>query len=128
MPFDVTYGAQGVDVLFFGRCDGPEVLDVHERVYAHRYLEGLQYVLVDFSGVEYLDLTTADLLRVAEHDRQYLLRNPAFVLVMVAPQAPVLGLLRTHEHFMEGTTLRTHVTNTREEAIARLRAEMLEVA
>jgi anti-anti-sigma regulatory factor len=125
MPFDATYGARGVEVHFIGRCDGAEVLDAHERIYIHRYEEGFQYVIADFSRVEFLDVATADLLRIAEHDRQYLLRNPGYLLVVIAPQAPVAGLIRTFQHFMEGTSLRAHLTSTREAAMAWLRSEML---
>jgi hypothetical protein len=128
MPFNATYGARGVDVLFSGRCTGEEILDMHSRVYSHRYEEGFHYVIADFSRVEYLDIQIADLLRMAEHDRQYLLRNPSYLLATIAPQAPVSGWLRTFEGFMEGTSLRSHIVRTREEAITWLRTEMLESA
>jgi anti-anti-sigma regulatory factor len=128
MPFDATYGARGVEIRFAGRCDSTEVLDIHEQVHTHRYEEGFQYVIVDFSSVEFLDVATADLLRIAEHDRQFLLHNPGYLLVAIAPQAPVSGLMRTFQHFMEGTTLRIHVTSTRDAAVAWLRSEILESA
>jgi hypothetical protein len=128
MPFDATYGARGSEVHFIGRCDGAEVLDAHERIYMHRYAEGFQYIIADFSRVEFLDIATADLLRMAEHDRQYLLRNPSYFLAVIAPQAPVATLIRTFQHFMEGTSLRTQLTSTREAAVAWLRSEMLESA
>lgn len=126
MPWKSTYGAQGVELNFSDRCNGDEVLDAHESIYRHRYAEGLHYIIADFSRVEYLELSLADLLRVAEHDRQYLLRNPPHLLVMIAPQAPVLGLLRMYEQYMEGSSLRATITNTRHEALAWLQAEMLD--
>jgi hypothetical protein len=128
MPFDATYGARGIDILFSGRCTGSEILDAHARVYSHRYEEGFHYVIVDFSRVEFLDIQIADLLRMAEHDRQYLLRNPSYLLATIAPQAPVSGWLRIFQSFMEGTSLRSQIVNTREEAITWLRMEMLESA
>ena len=126
MAWTCTYGAQGVELCFADRCDGDDVLDAHEAIYRHRYEQGLHYIFADFAKVEYLDLSLADLLRIAEHDRQYLLRNPPHLLVMVAPQAPVLGILRTYESYMAGSPLRTSISNTRNEALAWLRAEMLE--
>jgi hypothetical protein len=126
MPWKTIYGAQGVEVHFSDRCDGTDLLDAHEAVYEHRYEEGLHYILADFAQVEYLDLSLADLLRIADHDRQYLLRNPPHLVAIVAPQAPVMGLLRTYEHYMEGSPLRTCISHTRAEALMWLRSEMLE--
>lgn len=128
MPWKSMYGAQGVELHFNGHCDNADIMDAHDAVYAHRYEEGLQYIIADFTRVEYLDLSLADLLRLADHDRQYLLRNPSHLLAMVAPQAPVLRLLRMYEHYMEGSPLRTHIANTHAEALSWLRGEMLEQA
>lgn len=126
MPWKSIYGAQGVEIRFSGRCDGAECTDAREAIYGHHYEEGLQYVVADFTNVEYLDLSLADLLKYAEHDRQYLLRNPSHLLALVAPQAPVLRLLRMYEHYMEGSPLRAHIAATRVEALSWLRNEMLE--
>jgi len=128
MPFNATYGARGVDVLLSGRCTGEEILDLHSRIHSYHYEEGFHYVIADLSLVDYLDIQIADLLRMAEHDRQYLLLNPAYLLATIAPQASVSGWLRTFEGFMEGTNLRTNIVRTREEAITWLRTEMLESA
>lgn len=126
MPWKTTYGAQGVELSFSDRCDGEEILDAHESIYRHRYEEGLHYIIADFAQVEFLDLSLADLLRIAEHDRQYLLRNPPHCLAMIAPQAQVLGLMRAYEEYMSGSNLRTRISNTRAEALLWLRSEMLE--
>lgn len=126
MPWKSIYGAQGVELNFSGHCDSTEVMDAHEAVYGHRYEEGLQYIIADFTRVEYLDLSLADLLRLADHDRQYLLRNPSHLLAIIAPQAPVLRLLRTYEHYMEGSPLRARITSTHVDAVSWLRSEMLE--
>lgn len=126
MSWIANYRPQGVEIRFSGRCDANEVLDAHERVFNRRYAEGLQYVIVDFSSVEYLDMPLADLLIISEQHRQFLLRNPPFLLALVAPQAPVLALMRTFQRYMEGTSLRLKVTHTRDAALAWLRGETLE--
>jgi hypothetical protein len=126
MPWKSTYSAQGIDLQFSGRCDGDDVLSAHEATYRHRYAEGMHYIIADFSRVEFLDLSLADLLSIAEHDRQYLLHHPPHLLVMVAPQAPVVSLLRAYEEFMAGSNLRTAIASTRAEAIAWLHSRMLE--
>ena len=110
---------------FTDRSDGDEVYAANREVYLHVYEEGFQYAIVDFSKVEQLELPLADLLRIAEHDRQYLLRNPPYLLAMIAPQAHVFGLARTFERYMEGSTLRSTVVETRDEAIAWLNTEMM---
>ncbi len=126
MPWKSTYGDRGIELHFSGNCDGQDLLDAHEAIYSHKYVEGLQYIIADFTLVEYLDLSLADLLRIADHDRQYLLKNPPHLLVMIAPQAAVLGLLRTYQHYMEGSSLRSTIANTRNEALGWLQAEMFD--
>jgi hypothetical protein len=127
MPWTIAYGSQGVELVFSGRCGGEDLLGAHEAIYSHRYTEGLQYIVADFSLVEYLEPSLAELLRIADHDRQYLLRNPPYLVAFIAPQALVLGMLRTYVDFMEGSTLRTQISSTRSEALAWLRSEILEV-
>jgi hypothetical protein len=124
MSWTTTYGARGADVTFWDQSDGDEVYEANREVYLHRYEEGLQFAIVDFSRVERLELPLADLLRIADHDRQYLLRNPPYLLAVIAPQAHVFGLARTFERYMEGSTLRSTVVKTREEAVAWLNGEM----
>ena len=125
MPWTTTYAARGADVRFMERSDGDEVYEANREVFLHRYEEGFQYAVVDFSNIEHMHLPLADLLRIAEQDRQYLLRNPPYLLAMVAPQAHIFGLARTFQHYMEGSTLRSTVVKTRDEAIAWLNAEMM---
>jgi hypothetical protein len=125
MPWKTTYGARGADVRFTDRSDGEEVYEANREVYLHAYEDGFQYAIVDFSSMEQLDLPLADLLRIADYDRQYLLRNPPYLLAMIAPQAHVFGLARTYERYMEGSTLRSTVVTTRDEAIAWLNNEMI---
>lgn len=128
MPWTTMFGPQGAEVRFFGRTEGREVYDANREIFLHAYEQGLQYAIVDFSRVDYLDLLQADLLRVAECDRQYLLRNPSYLLAVIAPQAHVSGLARTFQLFMEGSTLRSVVVRTRDEALAWLQTELTETA
>lgn len=128
MPWKTTFGARGAEVRFTDRSDGDEVYAANREVFLHSYEEGFQYAIVDFSRVEQLDLPLADLLRIAEHDRQYLLRNPPYLLATIAPQAHVFGLARTFEHYMQGSALRSTVVATRDEAIAWLNGEMMAFA
>lgn len=126
MPWKTTYGAQGAEICFSQLCTGDDILDAHESIYRHRYPEGLHYIVADFVRVDFLEISLADLLRIAEHDRQYLLRNPAHCLAMIAPQAQVVGLLRAYQEYMQGSNLRATITATRHEALTWLRAELLE--
>lgn len=124
MPWTSKYGSRGAEVRYLGRTVGEDLCDANRSVLGHSYPEGCQQVLVDFSRVEELDVPLADLLKIAEHDRQYLLRNPSFLLAIVAPQAHVSGLMRTFARYMEGTPMRTTIVRTRDEAVAWLDAEM----
>lgn len=128
MPWTTMFGPQGAEVRFFGRTEGREVYEANREVLLHAYEQGIQYALVDFSRIDYLDLLQADLLRIAEYDRQYLLRNPSYLLAVIAPQAHVSGLAKMFQRFMEGSTLRSVVVKSRDEALAWLQTELTETA
>jgi hypothetical protein len=123
MPWSNRFADCGVDCRFSGATDGSEVIAANEEIFSHRYAEALRYIIVDFSAAESLNLPTADLLGLAEIDRQYLLRNPSYSLAMIAPQGVVFGYARTFERFMEGSPLRSTVVQTREQALGWLRDE-----
>lgn len=123
MPWSTCFADSGVDCRFSGPTDVEDVIAANEEVFNHRYAEALRYVIVDFSAAESLNLPTADLLGLAETDRQYLLRNPSYALAMIAPQGVVFGYARTFERFMEGSPLRSTVVQTREQALEWLRNE-----
>ena len=128
MPWTSKYGTRGAEIRYSGRAAGEELCDANRAVLSHAYPDGFQFVLVDFSRVEALDAPLADLLRIAEHDRQYLLRNPSFLLAIIAPQAHVSGLMRTFARYMEGSSLRSTIVRTRDEAVAWLDADMADTA
>jgi hypothetical protein len=127
MPWSNTYTESGVDCRFTGATHGAEIYAANDAIFVHTYADRFRYAIVDFTLVESLDLPTADLLRIAEGDRQYLLRNPSYALVMIAPQGVIFGRARTFERFMEGSTLRSTVVQNREQALAWLRSEGFEV-
>lgn len=128
MPWTTTIGPQGAEVRFFGRTEGREVFEAKREALLQTYEQGLQYAVIDFSRIDYLDLLQADLLRIAEYDRQYLLRNASYLLAIIAPQASVSGLAKTFQRFMEGSTMRSVVVRTRDEALAWLQTELTETA
>ena len=123
MPWSTCYANDGVDCRFMGATDSADVYAANDEIFSHRYAETLRYVIVDFTQAESLDLPTADLLGLAEGDRQYLLRNPPYALAMIAPQGVVFGHARTFERFMEGSPLKSIVVQTREQALGWLRNE-----
>jgi hypothetical protein len=128
MPWTSKYAARGAEVRYLGHTLGEELCDANRSVLSHAYPDGFHYVLVDFSRVEALDAPLADLLQIAEHNRQYLLRNPSFLLAVIAPQAHVSGLMKTFARYMEGTSQRAAIVRTRDEAVAWLDAEMADTA
>lgn len=121
MPWSTSYSGNGADCRFTGAADGEQIRAATIDILVHQYDEHLKFVIVDFTAAQSMDLPTADLLRVAESDRQYLLMNPAYAMVMIAPQGIVFGHARTFQRFMEGSTLRSAVVQTRDQALAWLR-------
>jgi hypothetical protein len=127
MAWSARFADIGADCRFSGPTDSADVIAANAEIFRHRYAEALRYIIVDFSEAESLDLPTADLLGLAEGDRQYLLRNPSYALAMIAPQGVVFGTARTFERFMEGSPLRSTVVQTREQALGWLRKEGIPV-
>lgn len=123
MPWSTIYSEHGADCRFTGDTNGDEIFAASTATLSHGYQQHLHYAILDFSKAESLDLPTADLLRVAARDRQYLLRNPPYALAMIAPQGIAFGYARTFERFMEGSALRSTVVETREQALEWLREQ-----
>lgn len=125
MPYSTRFTENGADCRFMGPTNGEEFYAANIEIFVHPYDEEFKYAIVDFSLAESIDLPTADLLRTAEQDRQYLLRNPACALVMIAPQGVVFGHARMFERFMEGSSLRSAVVQDRTQALQWLRDQGL---
>lgn len=123
MPWSTSYSGNSADCRFTGATDGEQVRTAITDTLVHRYDGHLKHVIIDFSLAQSMDLPTADLLRVAESDRLYLLLNPAYAMVMIAPQGIVFGHARTFQRFMEGSSLRSAVVQTRKEAVEWLRQQ-----
>jgi len=128
MSWTATYDSRGCAVCFTDLTDSDEVLAAHRAIFVHPYEEGLQYVLADFSAVERLDLSLVDLLQMAEHDRQYLLRNPTYLAAMIAPQAHVSALMRTFAGYMEGSQHQSVIVSSRSDALAWLNDRLTSIA
>ena len=122
MPWSMSFTECSADCRFTGPTDGDELFAADIEMFSHRYNEQFKYALVDFTQAESMNLLTADLLRLAETDRQYLLRNPPYAIVIIAPQGLVFGHARMYERFMEGTALRSKVVRTRDEGTNWLRS------
>lgn len=123
MPWATCYADDGAECRFSGATVSADFYAANDAIFSHRYAESLRYIIVDFTLAESLDMPTADLLGIAEGDRQYLLRNPPYALAMIAPQGVVFGRARTFERLMEGSPLKSTVVQTREQALGWLRKE-----
>jgi hypothetical protein len=121
MAWSCSFTECSAECRFSGPTDGEDIFAADFEMLSHRYDGQFQYALLDFTQADSMTLLTADLIRVAEKDRQYLLRNPPYSVVLIAPQGVVFGHARMYERFMEGTALRSKVVQTREQAMEWLR-------
>jgi hypothetical protein len=122
MPWQATYSAQGVEVRFDGIVTAQEIEAANDALYAHAYAEGLRYQLADFSAVTAINLTAADVQRLADQDQRLAPQGAVVHIALVAPQPLTYGLGRMWQAYVETAGIDVRVCRSRAEALDWLRS------
>ena len=69
---------------FWGTVTGDELLESNRKVYSDSRFAERHYQLVDLSQVERFDVTSDDMIRLAENDHTAALSNPDVKVAVVA--------------------------------------------
>jgi len=127
MPRTIEFRRQGAHLDFTGIVTGEDLFGVNDVILGYDYPGPPRYALFDFSRAERVDVSTADLQRVAEEDRRDAERIAGVAIVIVAPQTLTYGLARMWEGLVDPTPLLSQVVRTRGEAITWLAGQGIEV-
>ena len=128
MPYLSQFLDEGRAILHIGTgtVTGAEIL---ERVIEdHRLgerLRAVRYALVDLSGATAVEVTAAEIQRIAAEHRQMTSFMPQVAIAVISPQDIGFGMARMWEAFVADTGWMTRVFRAREEATAWL-AERLQ--
>ena len=127
MPRTIEFRREGAHLDFTGIVTGEDLFGVNDVVLDHDYPGPPRYALFDFSRAERVDVSTADLQRVAEEDQRDAEHIAGVAIVIVAPQTLTYGLARMWEGLVDPTPLLSQVVRTRGEAITWLSGHGIEV-
>ena len=127
MPRTIEYRPTGAHINFHGIVTGVDLFDVNDEVFAHDYPGKPQYALLDFTGAERIDISGADVQRVAEQDQEDAERIAGVAVVIVAPQTLTFGLARMWEGLVDPVDLDSGVVRSRPEAVRWLAARGIKI-
>src|SRR5947207_14592159 len=109
MPWKTEFSANGAEIRYYGLTTGADVLKAKAEFFAHEFAEQSRYVLCDFTDVDKLDASTADVNRIINQDRRAAAEHPDIAEVVVAPQPHQYGLARMWEIQVDEARDRTAV-------------------
>lgn len=123
MPRTIHVRREGAVVEYAGVVTLADFLGLNAEVFSHAYAGGKpRFALLDFSRAERVDLSSADLERIAEEDRRDAPMIADTAVLIVAPQTLTYGLARMWEGLVDPLSLESMVVRTRPEAEAWLAA------
>ena len=89
MPWTTEFFPNGAEIRYYGLTTGADVLKAKAEYFAHAFAGESRFVLCDFTAVDKLDASTADVDRIINQDRRAAAEHPGIAEVVVAPQPPV---------------------------------------
>lgn len=127
MSHTIDFTPNGVDIIFAGVVHVAEVITANHEFWEHDYAPTFEYVIWDMTAVTQLDLSTAEIHRVADDDSHFAPGHRELIQVIVAPTDLMFGISRMWEAFTETADFASMVVRTRGEAIELLRSRGVSV-
>ncbi len=120
MPEEKKYLSDdyGVEIIGKGVVSGEELYNTANVVYSGDTLLKQKYLLINFVHVENLDVSTEDIVKLANQDIAASKTNPNILIAIVGEQDVVFGLARMWEAHVYESAFETMVFREREEAVA----------
>ncbi len=120
MPEEKKYLSDdyGVESIGKGVVSGEELYNTANVVYSGDTLLKQKYLLINFVHLENLDVSTEDIVKLANQDIAASKTNPNILIAIVGEQDVVFGLARMWEAHVYESAFETMVFREREEAVA----------
>jgi hypothetical protein len=98
VPYKIVWASAYLYISFTGHSSIRELNMADTEIYGDRRFPALQWAVWDFSQVDSVDATTADIESLAASDRDVAKSNSRIKLATVAPQPEIRTLA---EHYVE---------------------------
>ena len=120
MPYEVSREPLGVVHRFSGVVSDEELIAATEEVTASPLLPAMKYLIVDFSMIEKLDVSSAAVRLVADLDRRAAETNPDVKVAIITSAVFLRGMSNMYalEHEATGGSWTTEVFEREEDARA----------
>ena len=118
MTIELRYRDNGKGVLFVctGVVTASEIAEANKEIYSDERLQTLRYQLIDYSGVERIDLSSDEIRTLAAMDSSASERNPEFLIAVVSPSDLSYGITRVWQAIIDEAELENSVFRTIAEA------------
>jgi hypothetical protein len=117
MAWSSTYWPHGAEVRYTGVTTGAEILEAKGQFFVHRFTNGAQFILCDFTPVDRFDVATAEVELIVDQDRNAVADHPELAEVVIAPTPLQFGLARMWQIRVGSVRPRTAVVRSRSEAL-----------
>lgn len=118
-----TADPAGLIVTYPARITGGEIIEFLTDLLHGDDFPNLRYFLADRSQVEEMLVSSDEIKRIAELNRQGRIVNPDHFVALVSPTNLIFGLSRMYEAYLDQGSF-TYVCRTREEAEAWLHGKL----
>ncbi len=118
MPYEVTWEDRGVLWRFWDVVTGDELVQANLDIYSDPKFESMEYEIAIFSDSVVFKASTETVRRVAEMDMDASKKNPKVVVLVVASQLVIRGLVNLYrlQHEAMGGSWKIEYFDTEEEA------------
>lgn len=118
--FTATFEEDGRGLLFVGRgvLSGEAMIRQTRKTYSSEVLGRLCYQIIDLREVERMDITSGQMQRLAELDRQAAEAASGARIAIVAAHDLTIGLSRIYSAYAQSPHLESRIFPTMEEARA----------
>jgi hypothetical protein len=125
----IVDNGRGALLVAEGSVSGQELLEAHARLFSSQEeLAGIRYRMSDYSGVEEAQVTSADIIALADLHKKMAQRTPGCVVALVADKNITYGLGRMWQSRLDARDVdwEVQVFRARPEAEEWIRARMRE--
>jgi hypothetical protein len=119
MPVRIKYLDNGLGAEFIGTgiVNGKDLIEATKNVFASaENLKESRYGLLDFSGVDFFNLSSAELRIVTQLDKDAAAINPDLVIAIVTGKNRTSGVSRIWHAYMDETNWDTGIFGSRPDA------------
>jgi 5'-3' exonuclease len=118
MPLEFSYTEDnGIKVKGVGKVTALDLLNANKNIYENEEkIKSIRYQLCDFTHVKEIEISTNDVLSIADQDNRAAAINSDMIYAIVGDKDVIYGLARMWQSYVDRSGCETGVFRSMEEA------------